>query len=95
MTAAGLIQFWLQERGYSLTNIWCISGRLHWVRPPKGPGLYLWYEENNTYVIVSQNIDVYTDMTAKTYNISDPNLFEHLGKYFPYDNRNYKAAASD
>lgn len=95
MTAADLVFLWLQERGYSLTDILCISGKLRWVRPPKGPGLYLWFKEDNISLVVSQKVDVNTDMNSRTYNIGDPDLFEYLGKYFPHDTRNYKAGTFD
>jgi hypothetical protein len=95
MTAADLVMIWLEERGYNPTDIWCISGRLRWVRPPKGPGFYIWFKDDNISLIVSQRMDVYTDMNSKTYNIGDPDLFEYLGKYFPYDTRNHKTRSTD
>lgn len=95
MNAADLVELWLRERGYGLHDYWCISGRLRWVRPPKGPGLYLWFKEDNISLVVSQNMDVYTDMNSKTYSIGDPDLFEYLGRYFPHDTRHNKACAPD
>jgi len=95
MTAADLVKIWLEDRGYNLgTEYLCISGRLHWVRPPRGPGVFLWFKDDNTSLVVSQNIDVHTDMQAKTYNIGDPELFEHLGGYFPHDTR-YRSTRTD
>ena len=93
MTAADLVKIWLEDRGYNLgTEYLCISGKLHWVRPPRGPGVFLWFKDENT-IIVSHNIDVYSDMEAKTYNVGDPELFDYLGGYFPNDTRNRTTGA--
>lgn len=91
MTAADLLLCWLQERGYSQHDIWCVSGKLQWIRPPKGPALFIWFKEDNTHLVVSQNMDIYADMHAKTFNIGDPELFKYLEQYFPYDTRNNSA----